>query len=112
MVAAIGVEHPLHDGLAPLVLEIDIDIRRLAALLGDETLEQQVVALRVDGGDAQHVADGAIGGGAPALAQNPLAAGKAHDGIHRQKIRRVFQRLDQAELMLEDGGHLSGTPSG
>jgi hypothetical protein len=29
----------LHDDLAPFVLEIDIDVRRLAALLRDETLE-------------------------------------------------------------------------
>ena len=45
-VAAVGVEHPLHDDLAPLVLEVDVDVGRLAPLLGDEALEQQVVAAR------------------------------------------------------------------
>ena len=59
VVAAIGVEDPLHDDLAPLVLEIDVDVRRLAPLLRDEALEQQVVALGIDRGDAEHVADGA-----------------------------------------------------
>ena len=48
MVAAIGVEHPLHDDLAPLMLEIDVDIGRLAPLLGDEALEQQIVAIGID----------------------------------------------------------------
>ena len=57
MIAAVGVEHPLHDDLAPLVLEIDIDVGRLAALLADEALEQQVVAVGIDRGDAEHVAD-------------------------------------------------------
>ena len=46
VVAAVGVEDPLHDDLAPLVLEIDVDVGRLVALLRDEALEQQVVARR------------------------------------------------------------------
>ena len=62
MVAAIGFEHPLHDDLAPLVLEIHVDIGRLAPLLRDEALEQQIIALGVDRGDAQHVANCAVGG--------------------------------------------------
>jgi hypothetical protein len=40
------------------VLEIDVDVGRLAALLRDEALEQQVVAFRIDRGDAEDVADG------------------------------------------------------
>ena len=39
--AAIGVVDPLDDLLAPLVLEVDIDIGRLVALLGDEALEEK-----------------------------------------------------------------------
>jgi hypothetical protein len=35
----------LDDLLAPLVLEVDIDIRRLVALLADEALEQEIVRL-------------------------------------------------------------------
>ena len=48
VVAAIGLEDPLHDDLASLMLEVDVDVRRLAPLLGDEALEQQVVAVRID----------------------------------------------------------------
>ncbi|MCY1221744.1 hypothetical protein D9M72_338130 [compost metagenome] len=68
MIAAIGVEHPLHDDLAALVLEVDVDVRRLAPLLGNEALEEKVVYVRVDRGDAEHIADGRIGSRSPALA--------------------------------------------
>src|SRR3546814_12084663 len=37
VIAAIGLEHPLHDDLAPLMLEIHVDVRRLAPFLADET---------------------------------------------------------------------------
>jgi hypothetical protein len=82
MIAAIGIEHPLQDNLAPLMLEIDIDVGRFPPLLRNETLEQEVVALGVDGGDAEHIADGAIGGRAAALTKNVLAAGKPDDRVH------------------------------
>ena len=58
--------------LAPLVLEIDVDVGRLVALGGDEALEQQVAAHRVDLGDAEAIADGGIGGRAAALAEDVL----------------------------------------
>jgi hypothetical protein len=79
MIAAIGFEHPLHDGFAPLMLEVHVDIRGLAPLLRDETLKQQIVALGVDGGDSEHIANRAVGGGAAALTENVPAAGEAND---------------------------------
>src|ERR1019366_6295968 len=96
MIAAIGVEYPLHDDLAPLMLEIDIDVGWLAPLLRDETLEKEIVARGIDGGDAEHIADGAVGGRAAALAKNVLAAGKTDDRIHGQEIRGVAELLDEA----------------
>ena len=99
--AAIGLVNPLDDFLAPLVLEIDIDIGRLAALFGDEALEQQALAHGIDRGDAEHVADGGIGGRAAALAENALGAREADDGIHRQEVRRIFHALDQVQLMAQ-----------
>src|SRR5690606_28985543 len=47
----------LDDLLAPLVLEVDVDVRRLPALAADEALEEQIAVRRVDLGDAQAVAD-------------------------------------------------------
>ena len=67
---AIGVVDPLDHLLPALVLEVDIDVGRLAPLLGHEALEQEIVLDRIDRGDAEHVADGGVGGRAAALAQD------------------------------------------
>ena len=61
-VAAVFVVDVLDHFLAPLMLEIDVDVGRLAALLGNEALEQQVAGRRVDRGDSEAVADGAVRG--------------------------------------------------
>ncbi|MNC60863.1 hypothetical protein D3C75_1107720 [compost metagenome] len=57
MATPVGLEYPLDDDLATLMLEIDVDVRRFLALLADEAFEQEVIAFRVDRGDAQHIAD-------------------------------------------------------
>ena len=85
VVAAVGVEHPLHDVLAPLVLEIDVDVRRLVPLLGDEALEQQIVAAGIDRGDAEHEADRRVGGRSAPLAEDVLRAGEADDAFTVRK---------------------------
>jgi hypothetical protein len=54
------------------MLEIDVDIRRLATLFRDEALEQQVVTIRIDRRHAKHVTDRAVRRGAPALTENPF----------------------------------------
>src|SRR5262249_44100791 len=74
-VAAAVLENMLDRLLAPLVLEIDIDVGRLAAIRGDETFEQEAALARVDVGDAQAVADRRVGRRAAALTQDVLAPG-------------------------------------
>jgi hypothetical protein len=56
--------------LAPLMLEIHVDIRRLLARGADEALEQEIHVGGIDGGDAEAIADGGIGGRAAALAED------------------------------------------
>ena len=114
MVAAIGVEHPLHHDLAPLVLEIDVDVGRLAALLGDEALEQKIVAVGIDRGDAEHVADGAVGGRAAALAQDVLRLrAKRTIEFTVRKYGRIVQLLDQLAARARALRRpCPGTPSG
>ena len=56
--------------LASLVLEIDIDVRGLVARRRYEPLEEQIHLGRIDGGDADGVADGGIRRRAAALAKN------------------------------------------
>ena len=53
MIATVGVEHPLHDDLAPFGLEIDVNVRRLAPFFGDQAFEQQIIAVGIDTGDAK-----------------------------------------------------------
>ena len=87
--------------LAPLVLEIDVDVGRLAPFGRDEALEQKIRALGIDLGDAEAVADGGVRGGAAALAENALRAGKPHDVMHGEEIGRVVQFADERVFVVE-----------
>ena len=108
-VAAVDVLDHL---LAPLVLEVHVDIGGLAALARDEALEQQVDLRRVDGGDPQAVADGGVGGGAPSLAEDALAPGEAHDVVHGEEVGRVAELGDERELVHERAAHLGRDAAG
>ena len=102
-VPAIASEEVLHDLLAPLVLEVDVDVRRLAPGLGDEAREEEVLVLLggVDGGDAQAEADHGVGRRAPALAQYALLPRPADDVVDGQEVVGKAQLLDQVQLMLQ-----------
>ena len=60
VVAAVGIVDPADHLLPPSALEVevevevdvDVDVGRLLALSGDEALEEEVAALRIDQGDA------------------------------------------------------------
>ena len=107
-VAAVLVVDVLDHLLAPLMLEIDVDVGRLLALGADEALEQQVDAVGIDLGDAEAVADRGVGRRAAALAQDAAAAGEADGVLDGQEIGRVAELADQAELVLERGADLVG----
>ncbi len=88
------------------MLEIDVDVRRLLALLADEAFEQEIDLHRIDGGDAEHIADGGIRRRAAPLAENVLAPGKAHDVMDRQEIRRDFHLGDKRQFLFQCRTHL------
>ena len=94
--------------LAPLMLEIDVDVGRLLALLGNEPLEQQVAGRRVDRGDAERIADGAVRRAPAPLAEDrrAKAAGEGDDVVDGQEIAREVELLDQLQLVVELGQHL------
>ena len=100
-IAPVFLVDVLDDLLAPLMLEIDVDIGRLAPLGGDEAREEQVVLGRVDRGDAEHVADGGIGGRAAPLAENALVLGDPDDVEDGEEVALVSEPLDEGELLLE-----------
>jgi hypothetical protein len=90
-VAAVLAVDVLDDLLAALVLEVDVDVGRLVALGADETLEQQLVACRVDLGDAERVADRRVGGAAAPLAQDALRTRPLHEVGDGQEVGLVLQ---------------------
>ena len=59
-------------------------------------------------GHVQAVADRRIGGRAPALAKDFLAARKAHDVVHRQEVHLVAALGDQPQLVHQLPAHLPG----
>src|SRR5690606_28816133 len=75
MLAAVLPVDVLDDLLAPLVLEIDVDVGRLVALGRDEALEQEIEALRIDRGHAEAVADRGIRRRAAHLAEDAARSG-------------------------------------
>ena len=79
------------------MLEVDVDIGRLAALATDEPLEQQLMLDRVDRGNAEHEADAGIGGRTAALAEDTPPTGFADD-----RVRPLFARRSSS----------SGIPNG
>src|SRR5262249_12489505 len=80
---------------------VQVDVRPFAPLLGEDTLEEQVHAPRVHRRDAEAVADGAVGGRAPALHQDAAPAAEAHDVPDDQEIAGQLQLADQLQLALD-----------
>lgn len=94
------------------MLEIHVDIRRFAPFFRDEAFEQQGVASRINGGDAQHITDCGIGSRLTTLAENVLTTGIADDAVHREEIGRVFHAPDQAEFVVQAFANLVRNPLG
>src|SRR3546814_10221338 len=66
---AVSVIDMLDHLLAPLMLEIDVDVGRLVALGRHEAREKQLVLHRIDRGDAEQEADDRIGRRPASLAE-------------------------------------------
>ena len=94
-VAPVALVDVLDDLLAPLVLEVDVDVGRLAPLRREEALEEQPHAHRVDGGDAEHEADGRVGRAAPPLAEDAALPGEADHVPDGEEVARVAELLDE-----------------
>ena len=83
------------------MLEIDVDVGRLSTLARDEPFEQQLMLDRVDRGDAQQIADAAVGGRSAPLAQDAASPAFRDDRIHGQEIGRIAELTDQGQLMVD-----------
>ncbi len=94
--------------LAPLVLEVEVDVGRLAPLARHEPLEQQVDPHGVERRHAEAEAHGRVRRGAAPLAEDSAGAREGDEVVDRQEIGFVMQRLDRLELVLEEEAHLLG----
>ncbi len=97
-VPSIGRVDPLDDLFAPVGVEIDVDVGLLVAQARQEPLEGQVVGDRVDGGDVEQVADGAVGRRSPSLAQDAAPPGLLHDAVHDEEVAGEVLHLYDAEF--------------
>ena len=66
--------------------QIQIDVRPLAALFRQKSLEQQVHLDRIDGRDAEAVAHGAVGRAAAALHEHIVLPAEIHDVPDDQEV--------------------------
>ena len=82
------VVHVLDDLLAPVALDVDVDVGRPVALGRQEALEQQAERHRVGVGDAERVADRGVGRAAPALAEDVGCVGRTRRGPTRRGSSR------------------------
>src|SRR5882762_1603998 len=89
----------LDDLLAPVVLEIDIDVWRLAASLGDEAGKEKLDLGRIDLRDAEAIADDAARSRSSSLAKDAFLPRKGDDIVDRQEIACEFELIDESKLL-------------
>ena len=81
--------------------QVEIDVGPLAALFREEALEEQVHADGIDGGDAERIADGAVGGGTATLHENAVVTAEADDVPHDEEVAFEVELLDEGEFALD-----------
>ncbi len=99
--------HVVEYFLAPVVLEVDIDIGRFGHAVdpgfGQEPFEQESMLDRIDGGDAEAVRHGGVGGAPAALGQDVPLARESNRVPHHQKKAGIAQPGDDVEFMVDLG---------
>ncbi len=99
---AVTLVNVLNDFFALIAAgEIEIDVGPFAALFGKKALEEQFHADGIDRGDAERVADGAVGGGAASLHENVLLAAEANEIPDDEEISGEFEFFDQGEFAFD-----------
>ncbi len=101
MLAPVQFVDVLDGLLAPVGLDVDVDVGGLAALGGEEALEHQPVVDGVDRGDLQRVTDRGVGRRAAALAEDAARAAEAGDVPDHQEVAGEVQLLDDRKLVLD-----------
>ncbi len=107
--------------LAPIGFEIEIDVRRPAALLGEEAFEGKPEPDWIDPGQAQAPAHRRVGSRAANLTEDVLLSGELDDVPHHQEVPGEVELPDHRQFVLQPlnsaridaarpiGVHLAGT---
>ena len=85
--------------LAPLVLDVEVDVGWAVTLEREEPLEQQPERNRVGLGDAERVADRAVRRAPPPLAVDVVDAAELHDLHEHEEVAGEAELLDHVELV-------------
>ena len=92
--------HVLDHALAAIAArQIEVDVRPLAARLGEKPLKQQIHLHRIHRGDAERIADRAVGGRATALHEHLVAATELDDVPHDEEIAGEVEPADDLQLV-------------
>jgi hypothetical protein len=81
--------------------QVDVDVGPLPALFGEKAFEQKLHADRIDRGDAERVADGAVGGRPASLGKDVLFAAEADDVPDDEEISGEVELLDEMEFAFD-----------
>ena len=81
--------------------QVEVDVGPLAALFGEKALEEKFHADGVDGGDAERVADGAVGGRSAALHENVLLAAVADDVPDDEEVSGEVELFDELQFVFD-----------
>ena len=101
MLPPVLVEDVLDHLLAPVGLDVDVDVGRAVALRGEEALEEHAPLHGVHIGDPQRVADRGVRRRPAPLAQDVVVPAERHDVEHDQEVAGEAQPLDHVQLVVD-----------
>ena len=89
----------LNDALALVAArQVEVDVRPLAALFRQKSLEEQAHPHGIDGRDAKRVAHGAVGGRPAPLHQDALLPAEIDDVPDDEEVAGELEPVDEIEL--------------
>ena len=98
-VVAVAILHIADDFVAPLLAEVDVEVRHRDALGIEEALEQKPEADRIEIGDGERIGDQRAGAGAAARPDRDALRLRPLDEIgDDQEVAGIFHAGDDAEL--------------
>ena len=105
--AAVALRHVVDHAVAAVHAEVDVEVGHGDALGIQEALEQQVVAQRIEVGDAERVRDQRAGAGAAARADRHAVLARPADEVgDDQEVAGEAHLADDAELGLRGAARI------